>query len=735
MQNNKKEQLSIRHRLIRKLKRYFIFLISILLFCFIGYGAIWVGGSLVVDKEKLSLDGTTTIETTNGEIIGKLYNENRIYISIDEIPEHVKDAFVSIEDRRFYDHFGVDLKSVIRAVYKDILAMGKVEGASTLTQQLAKNLFLYNDKTWSRKAKEVMAAIYLEQQFTKDELLELYLNQLYFGKGVYGLETASHFFFSKSVSDLTIAEGAMLAGLAKAPNGYSPIDYPDKALKRRNIVLQSMEDAGKISHEVRLKEQSTALDLNLQKEKEEPWNDSYMDLVVKEAEEKYKLSLDDLERGGYRIVVNLDNNIQKVAYKKFQDSDYFPGNNDEVEGTFVMMEAKSGKIVATLGGRNYQFGNLDRVLVKRQPGSTFKPLAVYGPAMMKEDAYSAFTLIPDQQMDIHDYEVSNADDTYANITTVYDAIVQSKNTSAVWLLNEIGVDYSKTYLEKMGIQLDNDDKGLAIALGGLTRGVTPIQLMEGYSAFANEGKMVKSYTIDRIYDRYDKVVYEEESRKTKVFSPQVAWDMTKILSTTVKKGTGSAGEYKKALAGKTGTTEHPHVEGQTKDAWFVGYTPEYVSVLWMGYDQSDENHYLTGGSTYPTALTKSILTEMDKEHSLSKDFIKPSNVKDLPEPIVLPEIENIRAELEFGGVSFVRGKISWNGSKDKRVVYRIYREKDGIDERVGEVTGKDEFYINFNLFHSNNYYVVPYDPLTKLEGVRSDTVNLSYLKPSREQRR
>ncbi|MFB4475692.1 transglycosylase domain-containing protein, partial [Oceanobacillus caeni] len=316
-----------------------------------------------------------------------------------------------------------------------------------------------------------------------------------------------------------------------------------------------------------------------------------------------------------------------VAYKKFQDSDYFPGNNDEVEGTFVMMEAKSGKIVATLGGRNYQFGNLDRVLVKRQPGSTFKPLAVYGPAMMKEDAYSAFTLIPDQQMDIHDYEVSNADDTYANITTVYEAIVQSKNTSAVWLLNEIGVDYSKTYLEKMGIQLDNDDKGLAIALGGLTRGVTPIQLMEGYSAFANEGKMVKSYTIDRIYDRYDKVVYEAESRKTKVFSPQVAWDMTKILSTTVKKGTGSAGEYKKALAGKTGTTEHPHVEGQTKDAWFVGYTPEYVSVLWMGYDQSDENHYLTGGSTYPTALTKSILTEMDKEHSLSKDFIKPSNVK------------------------------------------------------------------------------------------------------------
>lgn len=724
MQNNKKNQLSIRHRLIRKLKRYFVFLISILLFCLIGYGASWFGGSLVADKEKLILDGTTTIETTNGEIIGKLYKENRDFVSIDKIPQHVKDAFISIEDRRFYDHLGVDFKSVIRAAIKDILAMDKVEGASTITQQLAKNLFLYNDKTWSRKAKEVMAAIYLEQQFTKDELLELYLNEIYFGKGVYGLQTASHLFFSKSVSDLSLAEGAMLAGLAKAPNGYSPIHYPDKSLKRRNTVLQSMQDAGKISNETRLQEQSTDLNLNLQEEQEDPWNDSYIDLAVKEAEEKYELSRNDLEVGGYRIVVNIDNDIQKVVYKKFQDSDYFPGNNDEVEGTFVMMEAKSGKIVATLGGRDYQFGNLNRVLVKRQPGSTFKPLAVYGPAMMKKDVYSAFTLIPDQQMDVHDYRVSNADDMYTNVITLYDAIVQSKNTSAVWLLNEIGIDYSKKYLQKMGMQIEDD--GLAIALGGLTYGVTPIQLMEGYSAFSNEGEMVKSYTISRVYDRYDEVIYEAESQETDVFSPQFAWDMTKILSDTVEKGTGSKGEYNKALAGKTGTTEHPRVEGQTKDAWFVGYTPEYVSVLWMGYDQTDENHYLTGGSTYPTALTKSILTEIDKINPLSKEFIKPNHVKDLPDPIVLPEIKNIRAELEFGGISLVKGKISWNGSPDDRVVYRIYRVKDGIDERVGEVTGMDEFYMNFNLFHSNHYYVVPYDPLTKLEGVRSDTVELSW---------
>ncbi|WP_156288814.1 transglycosylase domain-containing protein [Oceanobacillus salinisoli] len=724
MQIKKKNVLSIRRRIPKGLRNLLIVMLAVLLLGMTGYGILWIGGSLVVEEDAMRLDAATMIETEDGEVIDQLYNEKRTIVQIDEVPDHVKNSFIAIEDRRFYEHAGVDLKSVVRAVYKDIIAMSKVEGASTITQQLAKNLFLYNEKTWKRKAKEVMAAIYLEQTLSKDRILELYLNEIYFGDGVYGIETAAEYFFSKPAADLTIGEGAMLAGLVKAPNGYSPINHPEKALNRRNIVLQSMNDGGMISAETRIQEQGKTLGLNLYKQEEHPWNDTYIDLVTKEAADKYQISMEELRRGGYRIVVNLDSDAQRIAYKQFQDSNYFPGNTDGAEGSFVMMEQETGKIIAAIGGRNYRLGNLNRTLVERQPGSTFKPIVVYGPAMMHENVYTPYTLIPDQQTEVNDYVVSNADNMYTNMITIYNAIMESKNTSAVWLLNEIGIDYAKGFLAEMGMDIEDD--GLPIALGGLTYGVTPIQMMESYRAFVHEGKVIDSYTIDRIYNQQNELIFEANPTETEVFSPQVAWNMTKILSDTVDKGTASAGEFNKALAGKTGSTEHPHVEEQTKDAWFVGYTPEYVSALWMGYDQSDEDHYLTGGSAYPTALTKSILTEIDKLNPLSEQFIKPDNVEELPEPIELPEISEVKATYEIGGFSLIRGKLTWNGSADDRVIYRIYREQEGIDERVGEVEGTTEFYINPALFQSNLYYVVPYDPLTKLEGKRSETVKLTW---------
>ncbi|MFD1850020.1 transglycosylase domain-containing protein [Oceanobacillus bengalensis] len=722
MQKNEKKDRKKHFSIPRKGKTILIIITSIIILGAIGYGAILLGGSMIARDEALILDQTTSIETLDGEIIGTLYNENRVYVSIDKIPEHVRNAYVAIEDRSFYEHAGIDMKSVIRAVYKNILAMRKVEGASTITQQLSKNLFLYNDKTWTRKTKEVMAAIYLENKLSKNEILELYLNEIYFGHGVYGIETASNYFFDKSVSDLSIAEGALLAGLAKAPNGYSPINHPEKALERRNLVLQSMDDAGMIQTETRLVEQGKTLGLNVQEKVAKPWVNSYIDLVTKEAAEKYQLSIDEIRRGGYRIVVNMDEDAQEIAYEQFQNDSYFPGNTEGVEGAFVMMEQQSGRIIAALGARDYQLGNLNRVTVERQPGSTFKPIAVYGPAMMQEDRFTPFTLVPDRQMD--DYMVSNVDNMYEDYVTIYDALIHSKNTSAVWLLDQIGVPYAKDYLREMGIQIEDDD--LAIALGGLKYGITPLQMMEGYRSFVSGGKVVESYTIDRVYNQENELLFQVETNETEVFSPQVAWNMTEILSETVESGTANAGEYHKALAGKTGSTQHPFVRGQVKDAWFVGYTPEYVTALWMGYDQSDKDHYLTGGSKYPTTLTKTILTEIDKKNPLAEKFIRPDNVKDLPEPIELPLITEANAEYTFGGLSFIRGKIKWNGSDDERVIYRIYRKQDGIDKRIAEVKGKTEYIIDNVLFLDNMYYIVPYDPLTKLEGVRSEAVELSW---------
>ncbi|WP_174616229.1 transglycosylase domain-containing protein [Virgibacillus ihumii] len=688
-----------------------------------GYAAVVFGGALVVDEEELTLDATTTIETTDGKVIGRVFDENRIPVSIDKIPKHVQEAFVAIEDRRFYEHEGVDFRSVVRAVMEDIAAMAKVEGASTITMQLAKNLFLHNDKTWMRKTKEVMAAIHLERELSKKRILELYLNEIYFGQGVYGVEAASRFYFSKSVNDLTIAEGALLAGMAKGPNGYSPIDHPDKALSRRNLVLQVMDDTGKISTEQRKKAQNKSLGLDLRKDKPNPWADGYIDLVLQEAREKHDLSIDELKQGGYRIIVNMDKEAQKIAHELFTEDRFFPGSTKGVQGAFVMMEKASGKITAAIGGRGYQLGDLNHVTVKRQPGSVMKPIAVYGPAMMKK-TYQPYSVIPDQKMEINDYTATNYDDQYAGAVTIYDALVQSKNAPAVWLLDQIGISYAKDYLQQMDITIE--DQGLAVALGGLSKGLTPLQMAESYRTFASGGKAIESTTISKIYNREQQTIFKADPEETQVFSPQLAWNMTEMLTEVVETGTGSAGEYSKALAGKTGSTEHPFVKGEYKDAWFVGYTPEYVSALWMGYGTSDENHYLTGGSEYPTRLTKEILSELNETENLAASFTKPEQVEDLPEPIELPNNINLQSELAFGGFSLFQGKLNWTGSSDNRVVYRIYREEEGIDERVGEVKGKSEYVIdNLNLFRSSAYYVVPYNPLTKIEGKKSNTVEIS----------
>jgi penicillin-binding protein 2A len=707
----------------KRMKRILIALCALIFIGVIGYGVVFFGGMIVVDNDALELDATTTIETVDGELISKLYKENRTLISLDNVPDHVQNAFISIEDRRFYEHSGVDMKSVMRAIYKNVIARSKAEGASTITQQLAKNLFLYNDKTWGRKAKEVMAAINLERRFSKDEILELYINQMYFGKGVYGIETASQYFFSKSAADLTVAEGAMLAGLAKAPNGYSPTEHPEKAMKRRNVVLQAMENAGVISAETRKAAQEEPLGLQVSEREVDPSTDSYVDLVKKEAAEQHDLSIDELKRGGYRIVANIDKTAQHIAFEQFKNDEYFPGNTSGVEGAFVMMEQATGNIVAAIGGRDYQLGDLNRLTVNRQPGSTIKPIAVYGPALESQQ-FTPYSIIPDQPIDYNGYKVENANKQYDGAVSLFQALIQSKNAPTVWLLDQIGIDHAKGFLDKMDIPIQDD--GLAIALGGLEEGITPVQLVEGYRTFANSGKSVKSHTIDQIYDRDQALIFQTKLSEKAVFSPQVAWDMTEILMETVKSGTATSGQYGKALAGKTGSTQHPLVEGQTKDAWFVGYTPEYVSALWMGYDNSDKDHYLTGGSSFPTQLTKKILTEMDQQKGLASSFTKPEAVSGLARPIILPEITDVKASLEFGGVSFVKGKLSWSGSNDERVVYRIYLDQEGIDKRVGEVEGKTTFVIDNALLKGNKYYVVPYDPLTKLEGKVSESVELSW---------
>ncbi|WHY25508.1 transglycosylase domain-containing protein [Bacillus velezensis] len=703
-----------------KKKKLFIPIIILVLTAFlalIGYISIIFLGHYVIDEKKLILHASSKIVDQNGDEVASLYTENREPVSINEIPKEVREAFISVEDKRFYEHHGIDVKSVGRAVYRDILAGGKVEGASTITQQLAKNIFLTHDKTFLRKTKEVIIAINLERDYSKDKLLEMYLNQLYFGHGVYGIQAASHYYFSKEVKDLTVSEGAVLAAIPKAPSTYSPVLHPDKSKERRDTILGMMNDQGYISAKEAVSAQGRTLGLNVKKQSETPWFDSYIDLVIQEAEDKYSISGEQLLQGGYTIKVPLDSKLQKTAYQVMKEGSYYPGTDQDAEGSAVFINNKTGGVEAAIGGRDYTAKGYNRVTAVRQPGSTFKPLAVYGPAM-QEKKFKPYSLLKDELQSYGDYTPKNYDGRYEGEVTMSDAITYSKNAPAVWTLNEIGVETGKSYLKANGI--DIPDEGLALALGGLEKGVSPLQLAGAFHTFAANGTYTEPYFISNITDEDGETIADHKEEGKRVFSKQTSWNMTRMLQQVVKKGTATSGTYHGDLAGKTGSTSYTGVSGATKDAWFAGYTPNITGAVWMGYDKTDQNHYLKGGSAYPTRMFKDILTQAGETGSA---FAKPKKVKELESPIELEPVKTLTADYTFRAAGLFTIELKWDAQEEDRAVYRIYVNKDGKETLLDSVEGKGSYEIPYaNLFSGASYKVVPYNTQTKKEGEGTDYV-------------
>lgn len=677
-----------------------------------------LGGRFVVDEENFVLSESTALLNEDGEEIIKLYDENRTYVPITEVPDHVKEAFIAIEDHRFYDHSGVDFWSVARAVSVDLVTWSKAEGASTITQQLVKNVELTNEKSWMRKTKEVMGAIYLERVKSKDEILEYYLNEIYFGHGVYGIESASQFFFSKPVDQLNLSEAALLAALPKAPNLYSPLKNEDLALERRNLVLNRMHDLDWINADTLKSQTGRTLGLNQGETEESPWLNSYIDLVIEEMENQYHLSRQEVYTGGYEIKVGLDRQAQKIIYEELQNDTYFKGSNDNVESAVVLLDQASGVVRAAIGGRNNNRGDLNRVKVKKQPGSTIKPLIVYGPAI-EESFYEPYSVLNDEQIDIDGYNPKNHDGVYDGEITLYDALRQSKNTTAVAVLNEIGVETGKSYLEK--IEYEIQDQGLSVALGGLEEGLTPLQMAAAYRTFYDEGFFVEPYTILEVKDRHGDIIETTQQKPKRLFSKQTSWYMTRLLEAVVESGTASQSTYPKAFAGKTGSTEHPQVETGTKDAWFVGFNPAYTIATWIGYDQSNEEQYLIQGSPLATNLSSQIMSRIDDVHQFAGEFEKPEDVKDLEAPVRLPTIQNLEAKFSFGFIDGLFIEVTWTPSDDERVIYHVYKETNGDVRRIGQVTGEGRF-IDHSVDYMNNptYFVVPENPLNEQTGSSSN---------------
>lgn len=689
-----------------------IVLFFTVLFAFLGYLFIIFMGDYVIDEEKLVMDTASTLVDTEGNEITKLYIENRELIDINDVPEYVQQAFISVEDQRFYEHHGIDIQALGRAIYKDILAGGKVEGGSTITQQLAKNLFLTNEKSFLRKTKEAIIAINLENRYSKSKLLEMYLNQVYFGHGAYGIQAAAKLYFNKDVSQLTLEEGALLAGIPKAPSTYSPIENKDKSRERRNVILSLMADQKYISYDEAVRTQGKTVKLQVHQKQESPWLSTYIDMVFDEAEEKYALSNEELLRGGYTITVPIQQNIQKAAYELFQKNEYFPGTDDKAQGAFILLDNKTGGVIAAIGGRDYVPKGLNRLHVMRQPGSTFKPIAVYAPSI-EAKLFQPYSLLKDEKQSYGNYSPENNDKQYAGDISMFDAIIHSKNAAAVWTLSELGIEKSKEYLQKVGIPIKDD--GLAIALGGLSDGVTPIQIANAYRTFTTNGKYSEHHVIQKMKSQDGEVIADHTDKEEKVYSPQTAWDMTRMLQHVVSEGTAKSGEFNGELAGKTGTTSYTAVEGAAKDAWFVGFTENVVGAVWMGYDKTDEQHYLTKGSSYPTKLFKDILTTAKWDQEVA--FKVPKGVDDLESPIRLEEIKQVQAKYTFTPLGLLTLTLEWDAAKDERVEYRIYEQNGNKQELLGTVKGKGYYEIPFaNVFSTATYKVAPYNVQTKVEG-------------------
>ena len=548
----------------------------------------------------------TEVYDRNNQEAGVLNINKGEFVTIDQISPNMINALVSTQDQRFYDHHGFDPMGFLRAPFGLLLNRGRVTGGgSTITQQLAKNAFLTQDQTFLRKAKELFLSFELEKKYSKDQILEMYLNNAYFGNGAYGIENASLRYFGKSAKDLTISEAAVLTGSLKAPNVYNPIDDMEATVKRRATVLQLMVTNGKITQEEADKagaEVITVQDAYVANSRYKyPY---YFDAVINEITNNYGISEEELLNKGYKIYTGLDQKMQADMEETFSNSWLFPKASDGTiaQAASVAMDPQNGDVLATVGGRTnekHTFRGFNRATqLQAQPGSTFKPLAVYTSAL--EEGYQPNSVLVDEKRSYGSdkYTPENWNKQYQGTVTMTEALNQSWNAPAVWLLDKIGLKKGIEKVHQFGIETDPGDEYLGIALGGLTKGVSPIQMASAYTAFANKGVRTKPRFVTKIVDANGKVIVDNTAVKdNRVTTEEVAKKMTSMLLTVYgQEGLGAPfSPSGKIIAGKTGTTEALNNENGSRDQWMIGYTPDVVVATWMGYDQSG-NYSLSASS-------------------------------------------------------------------------------------------------------------------------------------------
>ena len=560
-------------------------------------GAAWVAGDILTglpDRQVIRTVGTmaqaTTLLDAHDDPAFTIYREQRIEVPLERISPHLVRAIVAIEDQRFYEHAGVDFVRVLGAAVNNLREGRRAQGGSTITQQLARQSFLSADKTLRRKLQEVVVAARLEGEFSKDEILRLYLNKVYFGDGLYGVEAASLGFFGKHAADLDVAEAAMLAGLVKSPSTYAPTISRERAVTRRNVVLQSMRDSGAIDRATYEKAREEGVELQDALRGEEAYGQYFKEEVRKQLVEKF--GWQRVYQGGLRVYTTIDLDMQKLAEaevqrgladiekrrakraKKAVDADAAP-----LQAALVALDPATGEVRAMVGGRDFGQSHFNRaVQARRQPGSAFKPF-VYAAAV--ERGYSPATLITnlsDPVLTIEGAWVPEDEHLDSDAITMRTALRTSSNRAAVRMLEQVGIPETVKGAERLGVGSVPSVPSLALGSGE----VTLLSMTSAYGAFANDGMLTTPFLIRRVETTEGEVLYEASTHAERAVSEATAFIMTTMMADVINAGTAWQARrvgFTLPAAGKTGTTNDYH------DAWFVGYTPKLVTGVWLGYDQ------------------------------------------------------------------------------------------------------------------------------------------------------
>ena len=533
--------------------------------------------------ETLIPDAASQFYDINGNVIyTTLSEERRVPVSIDKIPKHVQQAFIAIEDNRFYEHSGIDYRGTARALVST-LSGREVQGGSTITQQLAKNAFLTQERSIIRKIKEAFIAKELEHKYTKDEILTMYLNQIYFGQGAYGIESASLYYFGKHVQNLDIAEAATLAAIPKSPNYYNPFENPKESKNRQELVIDQMVKYGYISANSAAKAKAKKMVYSTSHKQQNNPRGYFFDMISQKV--IAEVGADALYKGGLKIYTTLDMDMQLAAEKAMRHlPNYYTDSKKLTQPQMALaaVDPKTGYVKAMIGGRGQDKFNRATLAV-RQPGSAFKPF-VYLTAM--QNGFTPASIIEDKEEEFaKGWKPQNSDMQWHGKVSLRTALKRSINVPTIKLAREVGVDKIVANVEKMGITTLVDsgaysDVNLAMALGGLSKGVNPLEMASAYGVLATNGLYNKPIALLKIVDRDGKVLYQAKPQSKRVVDAASAYLTTNMLEDVLVSGTGGGMGIGRPAAGKTGTTD------TYIDAWFVGYTPDLSTAVWVGDDNN-----------------------------------------------------------------------------------------------------------------------------------------------------